>query len=138
LLEEVVHRAITETEHALRVLDLDADPPEDGLARMVQTSWAVLDRHRTVRTAVLAELGPQVIRDQHDRVLQHVERLITRGQAAGTFRSDLPLQWLVTMFYATLHAAADEVEGARLEPAAALEILISTLLSLLRPPREKR
>lgn len=133
LLEEVVRRAIAETDQAMRALDLDADPPADGLVRMVRTSWSGLDRYRTVRAVVLAELGPQAVRDQHDRVVHHVERLITRGRADGTFRTDLPLPWLVSMFYAILHAAADEVEAGRFEPATALEMLISTLESLLRP-----
>lgn len=81
---------MAETDQALTGLRLEDDPPQVALDRLVRTSWQTLDRHRTVRSAALAELGPVTLREQHDRVAHHVERLIARGQADGVFRADLP------------------------------------------------
>lgn len=132
LLDAVVRQAMVETDRALSELALDDDEPEVALARLVRTSWPILDRHRTVRTVAQAELGTEALRTQHDQVVHHVERLITRGQDAGVFRTDMTVPWLVAVFYATLHAAADEVSAARLDSQAAPDVLVATLLSTLR------
>ena len=132
LLDAVVRQAMTETDRALSALALDDDQPEIALARLVRTSWPILDRHRTVRTVAQAELGTEALRAQHDQVVHHVEHLIARGQDAGVFRADLPVAWLVAVFYATLHAAADEVSAGRLDTRAAPDVLVATLLSVLR------
>jgi Zn-dependent protease with chaperone function len=58
--------------------------------------------------------------------------LLTRGQAQGAFRDDLPVQWLVTVFYSLIHAAAAEVQARRLSAKAAPDILADTLLAALR------
>jgi hypothetical protein len=57
--------------------------------------------------------------------------LIARGQADGTFRTDLSPQWLLATFYAVLHAAADEVDAGRLTSQAAAGTLVATLRSVL-------
>jgi AcrR family transcriptional regulator len=133
LLEEVLRRAIIHTDQTLSSLALDDDPPEDALARLVRESWPILDQHRKIRTVALAEIGPHALREHHDAVFRHVERLIVRGQQAGVFRTDQPLEWLVATFYAVLHAAADEADAGRLKSEAAPDLLIATLLSAISP-----
>jgi hypothetical protein len=96
-------------------------------------SWPILDRHRKIRTVALAAIGPHALREHHDAVFRHVEQLIVRGQQAGVFRTDQPLEWLVATFYAVLHAAADEADPGRLQSEAAPDLLIATLLSALSP-----
>jgi AcrR family transcriptional regulator len=132
LLDAVVRRAMTDTDQALAGLALDTDPPEVALARLVRTSWPILDRYRTVRAVAVTELGAEALRGQHDRVVHHVERLIARGQDDGAFRADLPGPWLVALFYATLHTAADEVSAGRLDSRTAPDVLVATLQSILR------
>lgn len=131
LLEAVLRRAIAETDEALAALDLAEGPVEDALDRLVREAWPILDRHRQLRTAALAELGPEVLRDQHDTAFRHVDELIARGQAAGHFRTDMPRAWLVATFYAVIHAAADEANAGRLKSEAAPDLLVRTLLSAL-------
>lgn len=132
LLDAVVRRAIADTDQALAGLGLENDPPDVALDRLVRRSWAMLDRYRTVRTVAIAELGPEALREQHDHVVHHVERLLVRGREDGVFRTDLPCPWLVATFYATLHAAADEVGAGRLDTTEVPDVLVVTLLSMLR------
>lgn len=132
LLDAVVRLAMTDTDQALAGLALDADPAEVALARLVRTSWSILDRYRTVRTVAVTELGSEAVRGQHDQVVHHVERLIARGQDDDVFRTDLPGPWLVALFYAALHAAADEVGAGRLDTHTAPDVLVTTLLSIMR------
>lgn len=134
LLDAVVRQAISDTDQALTALGLDDDQAEIALARLVRTSWPILDRYRTVRAVAVTELGPEALHDRHDQVVHHVERLIARGQDDGVFRTDLPRPWLVAALYATLHAAADEVSAGRLDAQTAPDVLVATLQSLLRRP----
>ena len=131
LLDAVVERAVAEADEALTALGLDRDAADTALERLVRTSWPVLDRHRRLHTAALAGLGPERLRRHHDRAFRHVEHLISRGRDDGRFRSDLPKDWLVTTFYAVLHAAADEVNAGRLSPAEVPGLLTTTMRSLL-------
>jgi AcrR family transcriptional regulator len=131
LLDAVIAHAITHTDEALTALDLDGDPADVAVERLVHSSWPILHRYRRLRTTALAELGPERLRAHHDRTLHHVERLIRRGQDNGLFRTDLPLDWLITTFYAVLHAAADEADAGRVTPADAPDLLATTVLSLL-------
>jgi AcrR family transcriptional regulator len=84
LLDAVVRQAISDTDQALTALGLDDDAVEIALARLVRTSWPILDRYRTVRTVAVTELGPEALRDRHDQVVHHVERLIARGRATAS------------------------------------------------------
>jgi len=131
LLAAAVDQSIADTDHVLARLGLDAQPPLVAVEQLLRGAWPILDAHRKVRTAALAELGPEALRAHHDRVLHHVERLIGRGRDEGAFRSDLPLAWLVATFYGVLHTAADEVDAGRLDADAAPELLIATTRSIL-------
>jgi TetR/AcrR family transcriptional repressor of mexCD-oprJ operon len=133
LIEAVVERAITETNQILDTLSLDTEPADKALARIIATSWPILDRHRRLRTAALAELGPEPLRRHHDQALPQLERVIARGRRDGTFRADLPGDWLVTTFYAVLHAAADEANAGRLTPPQVPGLVTATILSAFRP-----
>ncbi|MFF8293403.1 TetR/AcrR family transcriptional regulator, partial [Streptomyces sp. NPDC016309] len=68
------------------------------------------------------------------KVLGRVERILTRGQHEGTFRTDLPMTWLVTTFYSLLHAAAAEADTRRLKAGDVPDVLDRTLTSILRSP----
>jgi AcrR family transcriptional regulator len=133
LIEAVVLRAIADTDRQLSALKLDNLNAEEALQRLVRTSWPILDHHRKVRLAALDHLAPAALRSHHDAAFRHVEHLIARGQGDGTFRTDLPLDWLVAAFYAVLHAAADEVDAGRITSEAVPDLLITSLRSLLRP-----
>jgi len=57
-----------------------------------------------------------------------VQPLIEQGQRAGTFRRDLPQQWLVTTAYSLMHAAAEDAAG-RLDPDDTARLITATLLA---------
>jgi len=61
-----------------------------------------------------------------------VQPLIEQGQRAGTFRRDLPQQWLVTTAYSLMHAAAEDAAG-RLDPDDTARLITATLLAASTP-----
>jgi AcrR family transcriptional regulator len=134
LLEAVLDRVFTEADQALDEARPESGPADAALERVVRTSWAVLDGCRRIRGAALALLGPERLRERHDRAAGRVEDLVGRGRGEGAFRRDLPTDWLVTLFFAMLHAAADEVDSGRLDTGRAADHLVASVLSLMRTP----
>ncbi|MFJ8819660.1 TetR/AcrR family transcriptional regulator [Amycolatopsis thermoflava] len=135
LLEAVIDRAMTETDEALTGLRLEEGPAPEALTRLLRTSWSVLDRYRRLHGVALGLIGRERLRRHHDRVFQHIDRLIERGQDEGAFRADLPREWLVTTCYALVHAAADEAEEGRLAAENVPALLTATLLPSLTAHR---
>ncbi|MEV3987197.1 TetR/AcrR family transcriptional regulator [Nonomuraea sp. NPDC049758] len=113
---------------------LDTAPAPEAMAGLLHSSWEILDRHRRLFVAADRVLSTERIREHHDRPLRRVERLIARGQDDGDFRTDLPLEWLVTTFFAIIHSAAQEREAGRLAAEEVEPVLTRTMLSLLTSP----
>jgi AcrR family transcriptional regulator len=131
LLEAVVDRAVAEA--AAQPIDevASAAPAGEAVRALVRSSWRTLHRFGRLSAMVQREMGPEHLRDRHGPVLDEVEGLVARGQADGSFRDDLPRGWLVTTIYSMMHAAAEEVDAGRLDPADAADVLVATLLPLL-------
>ena len=134
LVDAVVAHAITRADQALDAVDVDTGPAPAALARLAASSWQILNEHRQLMVAGLRHLGHDRMRAHHDQVIHRVRQLISRGQTAGEIRTDLPTDWLITTFYALLHAAADEVNTGRLDPAQAGHVVAATITATLRPP----
>jgi TetR/AcrR family transcriptional repressor of mexCD-oprJ operon len=131
LTDAVLAHAIGKANTALDAVAIDHGSAPEALARLIGSSWRIVDQHRTLLVAAQRDLPPARIRRHHDQAMARVERLIARGQADGAFRTDLPRSWLVATFYSLMHAAAEEVDAGRLDPAQAAAVLTATLLAAL-------
>jgi AcrR family transcriptional regulator len=134
LVDAVVARAIAQAGQALDAVDLDSGPATAALARLATSSWQILNQHRQLMVAGTRHLGAERMRAHHDQVMDRVRGLVARGQSDGEIRTDLPVDWLITTYYALLHAAADEVNAGRLDPAHAGHVAATTITAALRPP----
>jgi AcrR family transcriptional regulator len=133
VLEAVVECAMTVTSAALNAEGLDTRPADEALVALARTSWRILDQHLGLFAAVSATLTPTQLRDRHARVLDPLRRLLERGQDEGTIRADLPAEWLVSVYYHLIHAAAADVQVGRLRADDVPGILAATLLPAMRP-----
>lgn len=106
----------------------------DALARLVASSWQIVHQFRNILLAAQRELPAERIRGVHDPILRRVHCLIGRGQDAGTFRSDLPRQWLITTTFSLMHAAAEDVAAGRIGADEAAGLITTTLLAAFTPP----
>lgn len=134
LLDAALDRAVDEAAATLEALDAEGGAAGEGgveevLGLLIRSSWRLLDRHSAVFAAVSAALPPERLRERHDRILAPVRRLIGRGRESGELRADLSADWLVTVVYSLVHAAAAEVQAGRMAPAEAPEILTATVLA---------
>jgi TetR/AcrR family transcriptional repressor of mexCD-oprJ operon len=133
LVDAVFARAVAESDQALAAVDLTGDA-RDALARLVASSWRIVDRHRALLRAAQHALGQERIREYHEGPLQRVEQLLERGRRDGVFRTDLPTGWLVATFYNVLHGAAEEIDAGRLADQEAGRTVAATLLAAFTPP----
>lgn len=132
LLSAVLEHSVAEADAALQAQGLDEGPADEAFSRLVRSGWRILERHAFLLAASEGVISPARRRTHHTKVLARVERIILRGQEEGVFRTDLPLEWLVTTFYSLLHAAAAETDARHLKVKSIPDILDRTLSSILR------
>lgn len=132
LVDSVFTRVVARADRALDAVDLTGDPRQ-ALARLIRSSWAVINRSRALLVAAQRALPPERIRDLHEGPMRRVLELLERGRTEGAFRTDLPEPWMVATFYSLMHAAADEIAAGRLAGDAAGDLLATTLLSAFTP-----
>jgi AcrR family transcriptional regulator len=133
LVDAVLTRTLERSDAILKTTDTSGDPRE-AFTRLVASSWQIVVQFRNILAAAHQELPPERIRGSHDRVLRRVRTLITRGQQSGAFRTDLPKQWLMTVAFSLMHAAAEDVHAGRLKPDQAATVITETLLAAYAPP----
>ena len=124
---------VTERAHEVHDAVDTSGGPVPALARPIPASWQIVHRYGIALTAAERELPPDRIREHHDRHLDRLTTLIERGRQQRVLRSDLPVEWLVTVAYTLMHAAAREAAADRLEAADAERAVISTILSAYAP-----
>jgi TetR/AcrR family transcriptional repressor of mexCD-oprJ operon len=135
LVDAVLIRAIEHADAILGATDTGGDP-SDALARLVAASWQIVHQFRNILLAAQRELPAERIRGVHDPILRRVQSLIERGQRAGTFRRDLPGQWLITTAFSLMHAAAEDAAAGRVKADDAARLITATLLAAFTPPAE--
>lgn len=135
LIDAAFEHALHQADQVLDAVDLSGDP-RAALTRLIASSWQIMDRFRGALAAAERELAPDRIRGHHGEPMSRVGALIDRGQRAGAFRTDLPLDWLVTLFYTVMHGAAAEITAGRLAAGDAPRVITATLLAAYAPPRD--
>jgi TetR/AcrR family transcriptional repressor of mexCD-oprJ operon len=130
LLEAVAERAVGAAKVALDAAQLEDGTAPEALDRLIAIAWAQLDRHGAIARSVNDQLPPAAMTRAHKALYGPVGALITRGQADGSFRTDLPTSWLVSTYFALMHNCGDEVRADRLTSADAVTVLQKSLRSL--------
>ena len=135
LVDAVFVHAIEGGEDTLGQVDLSGDP-RDALARLIESSWHLVDRYRSLLLAAQDTLPPGRVQELHADPMARVERLLERGRKDGAFRTDLPTSWLVSVMHNVMHGAAGEIHAGRLTPDKAAGYITATLLAAFAPPGE--
>jgi len=133
LMEAAVGRAVQEATHGMAAAELEQGSATAALERLVTTLWSTLSRLSNLARVAMETLPAERRRQAHDAALEPVRRLIVRGQAAGEFRGDQPPEWMVSVLYALLHSAADDVASGRFKEGDVEELLRGSVLGAFRP-----
>jgi TetR/AcrR family transcriptional regulator, mexCD-oprJ operon repressor len=131
LLEAVTHRAIAEVAEVIEAAEPHRGDPAYALARVVAASWQRLGRYHALVAINTRQHAHAELRQRHSSVLAALEPLIERGQADGTFSSDVSAAWHLSMLMALMHAASGELGAGRVTDADAEPALIAAILGAL-------
>lgn len=134
VLEAVIERAVARAAVAFDDATSGAASASEALERAIRASWAELSRHTSIAEAAAAHLSPDALRRIHESGYRHARRMFEAGIQGGEFRSDVPVEWLLSVYHALLHAAGDDVRAGRLDGDTALHALTSTMRAAFAPP----
>jgi AcrR family transcriptional regulator len=137
LIDAVTHRAITEVGAVIDAAEPERGDPADALQRVLASTWRELGRYHAL-VAITTQLPLPEVRARHHPVLARLEPLIARGQRDGSFRSDVPASWHLSMLMALIHAASAELQAARIADTQAEAALVSTVLGAISDRRVAR
>jgi TetR/AcrR family transcriptional repressor of mexCD-oprJ operon len=130
LLEAAVERAVRRTMAALKAVRPEEGPPVEALDRMLAATWPHLARYGAMAAAVAELLSPEAVTRTHQAAHRTIGALVERGQADGSFRTDLPASWLVTASIALVHACSDGVRAGQISEHDAARILSTSVRDL--------
>lgn len=132
LLQALVERTVQHAMSAIGAAEPDRGPPADALQRLIASSWQQVASHDEIARAAARELSADAMRQAHRSARDVIRKLIERGREDGSFRTDIPVAWLITASLALVHAAAEEVRMDQLDADAAPRMLSATIADLLR------
>jgi TetR/AcrR family transcriptional regulator, mexCD-oprJ operon repressor len=138
LLEAAVERAVRRTMAALESVHPEDGPPVEALDRMLAAAWQHLAGYGAMAAAVAELLSPEVVTRTHQAAHQTIGALLERGQAEGSFRTDLPTGWLVTACIALMHACSDQVRAGQIDERDAVRIITASVRDLFTGTRPRR
>jgi TetR/AcrR family transcriptional regulator, mexCD-oprJ operon repressor len=127
VVEAAVDRAVAASLAAIDAADPGAGPADEALERLAAASWGRLARYGAVAGGVAEHLPAGAIERSHRPIAKRVRRLVDRGRRDGTFRTDVPADWLVTLYFSLVHAADEHARAHRMKRERALAMLVTTL-----------
>lgn len=130
LVAALVESARAEGLAALDAAGLDTAPPTDALRRFLDISWQLVRRYPLLLDPAVNRIPRLDGSDPHLAVIDHLERLIRRGQRAGDFDRTLSASWLATAILELGHAAAGQTAAGRITTAEATAVLLESSLRL--------
>jgi AcrR family transcriptional regulator len=130
VVEAAVARSVDESLAAIEAARPAEGPADDALVRMARASWNELARFEGLSRSAAEHLSPGALHRTHEPIMSHMRALVERGRADGTFRTDLPGDWLVTVFYSTIHAAHEHAVSHGLARSTGLALAESTIADL--------
>lgn len=127
LIEAVVARSVRRWIEATERVEPERGPADQALVRVIEVGWREISHSSGIAEAAARELEAAAMRRTHLRGQLLMRELTERGRKEGVFRSDVPTDWLVTAFFALIHAAHENVVARRLSSRAALDALTKTI-----------
>lgn len=134
LVEAVVERTVSHVTAAIASAAPGEGAAGDALDRLVAASWAELGRHEVIGQAASRELSAEAMHRAHHAPLKMLHQLLERGQADGSFRTDVPGELLVSVALAVIHTTADATRHGIIAGEAAGRTVERLISELWRPP----
>ena len=132
LVEAAAERTVVASTAAFAAARPDEGPAGEALARLVAASWNQLAGAQGLARHAGQYVSEGARHRTHGALIAPVEALALRGRAEDAFRTDVPVDWLVTMYLALVHAADDHAAVHGTPRDEALVLLQRTVDDLFR------
>ena len=123
IIEAAVERSVVASLAAFEEARPEEGPAEESLLRMADASWRQLGRYEALARGAAQHLSPAAVHRSHAAMLAPLTALIDRGRRDGSFRKDVPADWLTTMYFALVHGADEHAAGHAMPRARAQKLL---------------
>jgi AcrR family transcriptional regulator len=130
IVEAAVERSVALSVAAFEAAEPAAGPADEALGRMVEASWRQLGAFDALARGAAEHLSPGAMHRTHELLMRPLHELVERGRREGAFRTDLPADWLVSMFFTLVHGAYEHATASGMQRADALELLQTTIRDL--------
>ena len=134
LLDAVMEHATAQVVEAMRGAEPQLGEPVEALERVLRATWRQLAQFHGLLALNTARLSAEELHRRHIPMLDQIEPLIERGQRQGSFRSDLPVSWLLAVIRAIVHTASREILGGRIPESEAEAAMLSTAIAAISVP----
>jgi len=138
LLDALTDASIREVAAALQAARPDEGSAPEAMARVLRAAWEVIGRYRGLVIVNPQRLDRAVLRARLEPALAPLRALIARGQEAGAFDPELPVEWLIGTLTDLIHAASRQVTAGAMTPEAAEWALLRTAHAALSSHRRQR
>ncbi len=130
IVEAAVERSVVASLTAFEQAQPEDGAADQALLRMAEASWSQLGRYAALARGAGEHLTPGALHRTHEAMLAPLAALIERGRREGTFRTDVPAEWLLTLYFALVHGADEHAATHHLDRAEALRLLQGSLTVL--------
>ncbi|MEV6905739.1 TetR/AcrR family transcriptional regulator [Amycolatopsis sp. NPDC051071] len=130
LINAVIDEITAEATAEMDAARLDEGTAAAALLRLLDASWRTLQRYPQLLSIAATAADTEADQTRHHQVLDHLERVLTRGRQSGEFADGLPVSWLATAVITLGHAAGDAVSTGRMTLTDATEALATSALRL--------
>jgi AcrR family transcriptional regulator len=129
LLDAVMEYAVAQVAHATREAEPERGEPKEALERVLLATWQQLSQFHGVLAININRLSTKELHRRHLPITTQLAPLIERGQAAGVFRSDVPVEWHLAVVRAIVHTASSELQAGRILRAEVERTMLTTALA---------
>lgn len=130
LVAALLDRSVRQAGSVIREAQPGDGDAVDALRRVIEAGWEHLAQHEEIARAVAHEVSHDSLHRAHDEISAALGTLLQRGRREGSFRTDLPVEWMVAACTALIHAAALTTRSGRMDPDSALDALLTTVTEL--------
>jgi TetR/AcrR family transcriptional regulator, mexCD-oprJ operon repressor len=137
IVEAAAERTVIAATAAFAAARPDEGPAGEALMRMVAASWQQLAGSEGFVRRASQYVSEGARHRTHGALIAPLKALVLRGRAEDAFRSDVPVDWLITMYLGLVHAAADHAvvhDAPRGEALTLLQTTVGELFSASRGP----
>jgi len=131
--ETMKTRSVAKSAAAFEAARPQEGPADEALERMFEASWGRLASFQGLARVAAEYMSAGALHRTHHAMRAPRHALIDRGRRDGVFRTDLPAEWLQTMYFQLVHGADEHAATHGLPRDEALELVKASARDLFGP-----